>query len=105
MKIWAGCTLNHRKPIRAPTIRAQKTARLGWAAFVPGTSIRAMSRYATKLKTRSPEARPSSPSVRFTALDVATMAKATNTTTTKAPTASSPTSGTLMAVMSKWRWM
>ena len=37
MKIWAGWTLNHRKPISAPMTSAQKTARFGCASFMPAT--------------------------------------------------------------------
>ena len=36
MKICAGWTLNHRKPISAPMTSAQKTARFGCASFTPG---------------------------------------------------------------------
>ena len=79
MKICAGWTLNHRKPIRAPMIRAQKTARFGWRASVARHGrTSAISRYATKLKIRTPAARPSSPSVRFTALLTPTITKAMN---------------------------
>ena len=35
MMIWAGWTLNQRKPISAPMMSAQKIARFGWASFTP----------------------------------------------------------------------
>ena len=34
MKIWAGWTLNHRKPSSAPMIRAHRKARFGWVGDV-----------------------------------------------------------------------
>ena len=34
MKIWAGWTLNHRKPSSAPMISAQRSARFGWVGRV-----------------------------------------------------------------------
>ena len=74
MKIWAGWTLNHRKPSSAPMISAHSRARLAWV----GTLSRAMSMYATKAKTSVPPARPSRPSVRLTPLAAATIANAAN---------------------------
>ncbi len=35
MKIWAGWTLNHRKPISAPMTSAQKIARFGCVELDP----------------------------------------------------------------------
>ena len=34
MKIWAGWTLNHRKPSSAPMISAHRSARFGWVGHV-----------------------------------------------------------------------
>ena len=76
MKIWAGWTLNQRKPSSAPMISAHRNARFGWA----GTFRRATSRNATKAKTSVPPARPSRPSVMLTPLLAAMIANAAKMT-------------------------
>ena len=55
-------------------ISAHSRARLGWV----GTLSSAMSMYATNAMASVPPDRPSSPSVMFTPLAVATMANAAN---------------------------
>ena len=77
MKIWAGWTLNHRKPSSAPMISTHSSARLGWAS---GALSRAISMYATKAMATVPPDSPSSPSVMFTPLAAATMANVPNAT-------------------------
>ena len=77
MKIWAGWTLNQRKPSSAPMISAHRNARFGCGV---GTLSSATSRNATKAKMSVPPARPSSPSVMFTPLLAAMIAKAAKIT-------------------------
>src|ERR1700755_914583 len=91
MNTWAGWVLNHRNPIPAPPMAPQNTA----SSPAPGTC--AIPRYPAMLKLRSvvpaayassrkvndemitgPIASPSSPSVRLTALDVATSVNSPN---------------------------
>ena len=72
MKIWAGWTLNQRKPSSAPMMSAHRSARFGWF----GSLSRAMSMYATKAMTTVPPARPSRPSVMLTPFAAAMIANA-----------------------------
>ena len=44
MNSWAGWTLNHRNPISAPMMRAQKMARFGCDGLPSGTATSAISR-------------------------------------------------------------
>ena len=80
---------------------AQSSARFGWW----GTLSRAMMRNATKAKTSVPPASPSSPSVMFTPLLAAMIAKAAKGCTAHEPISTSPTNGTRIASIAKWCWM
>ena len=64
-----------------------------------------MMRNATKAKISVPPASPSRPSVMFTPLLAATIANAAKMMYGPRPMATSPTNGTRMSVMAKWRWM
>ena len=77
MKIWAGWTLNHRKPSSAPMISAQqRQVRLRQRGVEQGD----LSMYATKAIASVPPDSPSRPSVMLTPLAAAMIANAPNVT-------------------------
>ena len=65
MKMLAGKLLNHRKPMHAPTRQAARNVR-----SVSPLVMNVMPTYASSTIAAQPAARPSSPSVRLTALVV-----------------------------------
>ncbi len=73
MKIEAGKALNQRNPMHAPTRQAESIERFSCSPVMKVIAV-----YASRTIAQQPAARPSRPSVRFTAFDEPAMTRKTN---------------------------
>ena len=101
MNIWAGWTLNQRKPSSAPMISAHRSARFGWC----GSLSRAMIRNATKAKIERAAGQPVEAVGEVDAVARRDDREGGEEHVQPGPISTSPTNGTRMSTIAKWRWM